>query len=186
MNDGAPADIWTLEQAPTGYLWLGTGMGLYRFDGVRFDRYPLREGQRLPSSNINALKVLPNGDIWLGFFAGGAARLRDGRATVFGPHEGMPPGRVLRFAATPDGVLWAAAASGPPCTRRGNGMPWAGTGATTAVPRNMSTSIGAACSGSARHAGWSSSVRGSDGSMTRERRSPEMPCSRRTPMAGCG
>ncbi|ATB39176.1 two-component system sensor protein [Cystobacter fuscus] len=112
VNEGAPADIWTLEQAPTGYLWLGTGMGLYRFDGVRFDRYPLREGQRLPSSNINALKVLPNGDIWLGFFAGGAARLRDGRATVFGPHEGMPPGRVLRFASTPDGVLWAAAASG--------------------------------------------------------------------------
>ncbi|QRN93521.1 hypothetical protein JRI60_30595 [Archangium violaceum] len=112
VNDGAPADIWTLAQAPTGYLWLGTGMGLYRFDGVRFDRYPLREGQRLPSSNINALKVLPNGDIWLGFFAGGAARLRDGRSTVFGPREGMPPGRVLRFAGTPDGALWAAAAGG--------------------------------------------------------------------------
>ncbi|OJH35665.1 sensor histidine kinase [Cystobacter ferrugineus] len=112
VNDGAPADIWTLEQAPTGYLWLGTGMGLYRFDGVRFDRYPLREGQRVPSSNINALKVLPNGDIWLGFFAGGAARLRDGRSTVFGPREGMPPGRVLRFAGTPDGALWAAAAGG--------------------------------------------------------------------------
>ncbi|WPB81494.1 triple tyrosine motif-containing protein [Archangium violaceum] len=112
VTDGAPADIWTLEQAPTGYLWLGTGMGLYRFDGVRFDRYPLRDGQRLPSSNINALKVLPNGDIWLGFYAGGAARLRDGRSTVFGPHEGIPPGRVLRFAGTPDGVLWAAAAGG--------------------------------------------------------------------------
>lgn len=112
VTEGAPADIWTLEQAPTGYLWLGTGMGLYRFDGVRFDRYPLREGQRLPSSNINALKVLPDGDIWLGFFAGGAARLRDGRSTVFGPHEGMPPGRVLRFASTPDGALWAAAAGG--------------------------------------------------------------------------
>ncbi|AKJ04651.1 histidine kinase-like protein [Archangium gephyra] len=112
VTEGAPADIWTLEQSPTGYLWLGTGMGLYRFDGVRFDRYPLREGQRLPSSNINALKVLPNGDIWLGFFAGGAARLSEGRATVFGPREGMPPGRVLRFASTPDGALWAAAAGG--------------------------------------------------------------------------
>ncbi|MCP3141892.1 sensor histidine kinase [Pyxidicoccus xibeiensis] len=112
VNDGAPADIWTLEQAPTGYLWLGTGMGLYRFDGIRFDRYPLREGQRVPPSNINALKVLPDGDIWLGFFAGGAARLRDGRATLFGPREGMPPGRVLRFASTPDGALWAAAAGG--------------------------------------------------------------------------
>lgn len=112
VNDGAPADIWTLEQGPDGLLWLGTGMGLYRFDGLRFDRYPMRPGQRLLSSNINALKVTPDGDIWLGFFAGGVARLRDGRVTVYGPREGLPGGRLLRLALTRDGAVWAAAARG--------------------------------------------------------------------------
>ncbi|SEL20332.1 Histidine kinase-, DNA gyrase B-, and HSP90-like ATPase [Roseateles sp. YR242] len=112
VNDGAPADIWTLDQGPNGVLWLGTGMGLFRFDGLRFERYALREGQRLPSTNINALKVMPDGSIWLGFHGGGAARLKDGRIKAFGPAEGLPTGRVLHFTQTADGVLWAAAGSG--------------------------------------------------------------------------
>jgi len=112
VNEGAPADVWTLATGPSGDLWLGTGFGLYRFDGLRFERYPLREGQRLRSTNINALEVLPEGDIWLGLYAGGAVRLRDGEVTHYGPAEGLPPGRVLHFARTADGSLWAAAGGG--------------------------------------------------------------------------
>lgn len=70
VDQGAPADIWTLALSPSGVLWLGTGQGLYRFDGVRFEPYPLREGERLASNNINALHLEANGDIWIGLFAG--------------------------------------------------------------------------------------------------------------------
>lgn len=132
VTDGAPADIWTMAQSPTGSLWLGTGLGLYRFDGVRFDRYPLREGQRLHSTNINALLALPNGDIWLGLYTGGVVRLRDGVVTAFGPAEGLPGGRVLRFATTPDGLLWAAAAEG---LARFDGERWQGVGLARGVPK---------------------------------------------------
>ncbi|ALV06466.1 histidine kinase/DNA gyrase B/HSP90-like ATPase [Roseateles depolymerans] len=112
VNDGAPADIWTLEQGPNGLLWLGTGMGLFRFDGLRFAPYPVREGQRLPSTNINALKLMPDGDIWLGFYGGGAARLHDGHVQAFSVRDGLPNGRILHFAQTGDGALWAAAGTG--------------------------------------------------------------------------
>ncbi len=112
VNDGAPADIWTLEQGANGLLWLGTGMGLFRFDGLRFSPYPLREGQRLPSTNINALKLMPDGDIWLGFYGGGAARLHDGHVEAFSVRDGLPNGRILHFAQTGDGALWAAAGTG--------------------------------------------------------------------------
>jgi len=112
IREGAPADVWTLGLSPSGQLWLGTGMGLFRFDGTQFDRYPLREGQRLTSNNINALYIAPDGDIWIGLFGGGAVRLRDGFATHFGTEQGLPGGRLLRFARTPDGALWAAAGEG--------------------------------------------------------------------------
>lgn len=39
IQDGAPADIWAMVQGKDGFVWLGTGSGLFRFDGVQFERY---------------------------------------------------------------------------------------------------------------------------------------------------
>lgn len=55
VSDGAPADIWALEQTRDGYLWLGTGTGLYRFDGVEFERFHPAAGEQFRSNNITAL-----------------------------------------------------------------------------------------------------------------------------------
>lgn len=126
VDQGAPADIWTLALSPSGTLWLGTGLGLFRFDGVRFERLALRPGERLTSNNINALHVDPDGDIWIGLYAGGAARLREGHVTPFGEAQGLPGGRVLRFARGADGVLWAAAGDG---LARFDGQRWHRVGA---------------------------------------------------------
>lgn len=131
LNEGAPADVWTLSLAERDQLWLGSGQGLYRFDGLSFQRYALRPGERLRSTNINALLVRPDGDIWLGLFAGGVVRLRDGRVTQFGSAEGLPAGRVLRLAATPDGAIWAAAAAGLARFERGR---WQAVGESMGVP----------------------------------------------------
>ena len=38
-KEGAPPEIWALDQGPDGFLWLGTGSGLYRFDRIRFERF---------------------------------------------------------------------------------------------------------------------------------------------------
>jgi ligand-binding sensor domain-containing protein len=38
-KDRAPRGILVLAQTRDGYLWLGTVKGLYRFDGISFDRY---------------------------------------------------------------------------------------------------------------------------------------------------
>src|SRR5580692_6317090 len=37
-RDGAPPQINDIAQAPDGSLWLGSGEGLYRFDGFTFER----------------------------------------------------------------------------------------------------------------------------------------------------
>jgi signal transduction histidine kinase/sugar lactone lactonase YvrE len=109
---GAPADIWAIAQGKDGYLWLGTGSGLYRFDGVSFEPAQLSNGQPFPTSNITALKMAANGDLWIGYYQGGLSVLRAGHLIDFplGPH--MPQGWITAIAIQPDGVVWAASQAG--------------------------------------------------------------------------
>jgi hypothetical protein len=55
VRDGVPNDIVAIQQTRDGYLWLGTGEGLFRFDGVRFERYKPSRGSELFTGRISAL-----------------------------------------------------------------------------------------------------------------------------------
>lgn len=112
IRDGAPPAVCAIVQGPDGYLWLGTGTGLYRFDGVQFLRYRPELGQRLASSNITALRFSADGRLWIGFYDGGAALLKDGKLTAYSIRDGFPPGWVLDFAEAADGQLWVATGQG--------------------------------------------------------------------------
>jgi ligand-binding sensor domain-containing protein len=46
-REGEPSEIHALAQTPDGYLWLGAASGLFRFDGLRFERYVPEQGQTL-------------------------------------------------------------------------------------------------------------------------------------------
>lgn len=60
--------VYDLEQDDEGYIWLGTGYGLNRFDGVRFQKYFEEHG--LNSSRIRSLHKDHEGNIWIGSEAG--------------------------------------------------------------------------------------------------------------------
>ncbi len=108
LVDGAPPEIWALAQSAEGYLLLGTGAGLYRFDGLRFERVLPAQGN-FPSNNITSLLALPGGTLWIGFFTGQIARLKDGRLDRFLAGSASP---IEQFAQGRDGTIWAAR-SGP-------------------------------------------------------------------------
>ena len=98
--------MWALAQSRDGYLWLGTGGGLYRFDGARFEKFQPAKGESLPSLNVNSLLATRSGDLWIGFASGALARLRAGHLTRF--DLGLPPVPVLELSEDRAGGIWAA------------------------------------------------------------------------------
>lgn len=138
MEDGAPADIWALAQGKDGYLWLGTGTGLYRFDGVQFDQYLPPRDRPFASNNITALYAASDGALWIGFLMGGVSVLRDGQLTHYPAAPGVPSDLLLAFAEDRDGTIWAAARGG---FSRFDGQRWQAVGADWGYPGTQAHSL---------------------------------------------
>ncbi len=80
-------DIRRVVQTRDGYIWLGTGLGLYRFDGVRAVPWKPPEGQSLPSNDILAVAAGDDGTLWIGTRTG-LASWKDGKLTTYAELEG--------------------------------------------------------------------------------------------------
>lgn len=55
-----------IYQDSTGFIWLGTGKGLDRFDGVKINHYPFENALQEQRIRINAICETTNGQIWVG------------------------------------------------------------------------------------------------------------------------
>jgi signal transduction histidine kinase/ligand-binding sensor domain-containing protein len=106
IADGAPPDVWSLAQSLDGYLLLGTGAGLFRFDGVRFEKVRIDHGGRLLSTNMTAILADRGGSIWIGDVSGNVSRLHAGQLKTF--NLGMPNTTVYQLAEDAEGAVWAA------------------------------------------------------------------------------
>ena len=99
-KDGAPSPVTALAQSANGYLWLGTTGGLYRFDGVVFERYHPESSGPFPRGTVMSLLALPNGDLWIGF-SPGAISLLSNRSASFAINSGSVPGNPLSRCVSP-------------------------------------------------------------------------------------
>ena len=111
-RSGVPADIWALAQTTDGYLWVGSRRGLYRFDGVQFQKFEPESGAQLPSHDIRSLFAAPGDRLWIGYRRGGASVLEANKLTNYKSADGFPEGAVKGFVQDRQGRIWAASSSG--------------------------------------------------------------------------
>jgi signal transduction histidine kinase/ligand-binding sensor domain-containing protein len=131
-HEGAPPAINDISQAPDGSLWLGSGEGLYRFDGFTFERVREIDGDSPAPMEVYALLGTSNGDLWIGTSFNGAILLRNGVAKHFPKFEGLPLNTgVWCFEKDLDGTIWAGTASG---LQRFDGSQWRSVGESWGVP----------------------------------------------------
>lgn len=96
--DGTPI---VLTQTADGYLWIGTSIGLVRFDGVRFSAWNPPAGQRLFDPRVFSILAAHDGSLWIG--AGyGVARLSN-RNLI---HYPQITGRIESMVEDADGTVW--------------------------------------------------------------------------------
>jgi len=111
FRDGAPIS-WDLTQTADGYLWLGGRSGLYRFDGVRFERFTPVAGPPLPNTNIQSLDITNDGSLWIGWNVKGLSQLKDGRLVNYGEESGLSSGTVNGVQQDGRGRIWAFSPEG--------------------------------------------------------------------------
>lgn len=66
--------IYTLNQDERGFMWIGTGSGLFRFDGANFKRFTIAEG--LAEDFVTCSYKDSQNNLWFGHFTGGLTFLR--------------------------------------------------------------------------------------------------------------
>lgn len=110
--EGLPAIVNEIAQDSTGYLYLGTNTGLYRYDGHSFDYFghdPLNE-KSIGPSDISDVYIAKDGIIWLTLHIGGLNRF-DPKTAEFRryalpslPFRSIPGAHAIY--EDDDGTLW--------------------------------------------------------------------------------
>lgn len=105
-KDGVPAMVQALAQGPDGYIWVGTGNGLYRFDGVTFEYVPPAPDHPAGAIPVSALLVTRTGELWAAYAgSGGVEVYRGGRMVRTGMNDSA--GEITELRQDPSGAIWA-------------------------------------------------------------------------------
>lgn len=109
MENGLPQNtVQVLAQTRDGFIWLGTEVGLVRFDGNNFVLFDRNSKPALPGNDIQCLFPAQDGSLWVGT-SSGLARFKDGEITSFTTSNGLPADSVRTIGQNQDGVIWVSA-----------------------------------------------------------------------------
>lgn len=141
----APAPVVDMAQGHDGFLWLATGEGLFRFDGISFESIE-PEGGNEKGGHPSALLVTRDGDVWTSFT--GSRRFavyRDGALRFL---DAAPaPAWITALAEAPNGAIWALTAKFDAALLRFENGAWRLFDSARGLPRDDALSLLVAADG---------------------------------------
>jgi|CZKL01.1.fsa_nt_gi signal transduction histidine kinase/ligand-binding sensor domain-containing protein len=112
MENGLPQNtVQTLLQTRDGFLWLGTEVGLVRFDGNGFRVFDRNSKPALPGNDIRCLLEGGDGTLWIGT-SEGLARMQDGSVSTFSTSNGLPGNDIQKLELKGQDTVLVSTGSG--------------------------------------------------------------------------
>ena len=100
----AQSKVYDIIQDRNDYIWLGTGGGVSRFDGVSIENFTSEEGLAL--NGVRAIFEASNGFLWFGHTGGGITRFDGRRFEVFEDTSIIISSDITSINQAPGGDLW--------------------------------------------------------------------------------
>jgi signal transduction histidine kinase/ligand-binding sensor domain-containing protein len=105
MENGLPQNtVQAIAQTLDGFVWLGTEVGLVRFDGNAFVVFDQNSKPALPGNDIQCLLATDDGALWIGT-SDGLAQLKNGVVTTFTTSNGLPSNSIRSIFGSSEGEL---------------------------------------------------------------------------------
>ncbi len=107
MENGLPQNtVQALAQTHDGFVWLGTEIGLVRFDGNSFVLFDRNSKPALPGNDVRCLFESRDGTLWIGT-SEGLASWKNGSMNVYTTATGLPGNAIRSLAQDGKGAVWA-------------------------------------------------------------------------------
>jgi len=110
IEQGLPQQyIYSLNQDNKGFIWIGTGDGISKFDGIEFINYTTKEG--LAENFISCSAQRQKDIIWLGHNKGGISRIVDGKIIAI-VADSLVGSKITDIIVDQDNYVWATSQNG--------------------------------------------------------------------------
>ncbi|HEV7778480.1 MAG TPA: two-component regulator propeller domain-containing protein [Luteibacter sp.] len=113
FNDLPSSTVLDVAQDRDGFIWIGTDVGLVRYDGAEFETFVNDPNDRssLSANHVSIVFVDRDGGVWVGGEGGGLNRYeadRRGFSRWHGDGDVHPGHDLIAIAQTGDGAIWVA------------------------------------------------------------------------------
>jgi len=101
--------VYSLNQDNNGFIWVGTGDGISKFDGKTFQNFTVEDG--LAENFVSCSAQRQKNVIWLGHNKGGISRIIDGNIVAI-VSDSLIGSKITNIIIDQDNYVWASSQNG--------------------------------------------------------------------------